>query len=767
MTDMSMLPTADTAPLADPAPADGQPIDRPLRRYGRWIIALVLTILPIIGMVLYSSEHFHNLPWGETWVYAVTYGIPVARGQFTFDMLFMQFVDHRIVTQRLLMLALIELTNWDFRWHLIITFVQAGLIVVCAAALMRRVRPALAVIMLPLAALLWFSPIIGPVWLRVYNDTIAPFMFLIIGVLWVTTARPGWRTFIVALLIAWAAALSTLNGFGVFIVLPCVAGLRGWRSTPRANLRDLAIWVGIGGVTAALYLIGLTPSRITTLAFDPVEIGRFTVGLWGAVFSNDLATASVLGLAGLLLTLVNVLALVRHHGWRTALPVIAPFAGLMLFGLMAAGLTAIGRANTYGPLYGLGQAHYTMQSLIVWTGAAGIGLLALHDLRGRGSPAPALTLGFALIGALLCSAAMMQFIESPVNRHTEVPFTLDDEQARCVRNHVIHRDETCFLIPVEERFQDWGYWLHPRYAEYADAMAVERLAGYNDAYNTFAYVPPSYRPGDRIIVDAGFSAQHIPLRTFDDVRVPETDILRIARTDQLPLALHDAVHIIADETSAVAVRAFIADAAQVWYVRPGSTAPFGNVYLEAVAAQMQDFPIVLGRRTLERQVYSSIRRFANSDSAPAQIVPVYLNSFNIVPQAGEADGVIYENTLVQEDNAEYRALRVPGPSALRLPITISAAVSRATLEIGSYVHFGSVTPNDTRTVTTQVEIDDGTTRVVAASVVHTPANHEIIVPLSVDLRPYAGRPINIFLTVTAEPLATVTWIDPYIEALTP
>ena len=558
----------------------------PLAARSKVVLAL-LSALPFAILATYVATHSVNAPWGEAWDYAQTLIIPTYDRTLNVAELYAQYIDHRIVTSKLLMVAYTYLTRWDLRSHSIVALMQAVAIFAFAVAMFSRGnRRGAWVVAIPFSMLI-FAVNLSTVWVRPYNDTLFPFVFLIVGTWTITGGPPRWRNLMATAVCASGATFSTLIGFSMWgAMLP---GL--WAAGYRRP-QYYGVWVALFGLHLAAYSIGFHFSGLTRFGAPLLGVVLFALALLGSAFSRSVPISVATAVVGLGLATFD-LYLLRHtldfgrrvSGWIT----------LIAYGLVSALATAAGRAHL-GTWYALQAPHYTLISVCLWLGIIALSVMTLQELSSDPRRVPA-TINLAVLVALVPLYARVNIEAASTFSLIGVSYGPTAADEVCLRRAVITGKSDCFHD---------DYWFGPSHAPINYELARRRLATFGRMEHIAATLPPEYQPSDRIVVYAPLAAQHVPVMDGAGHRVPDRDILHAMADDQRELFLPDAPPgALAVSASALpaSLDTFVSGSSRIWYFATSEDPAPGRAIEAALHQKFAPGTVRLDQADQDRLLY--------------------------------------------------------------------------------------------------------------------------------------------------------------------
>ena len=557
------------------------------------IVLAFLSALPFVVLATYVATHAVNAPWGEGWDYARTLIIPTYDGTLNVGELYAQYLDHRIVVSKLLMVAYTHLTRWDIRSHSVVALIQAVTIFAFAVAMFSRGNRAGAWVVAVPFSLLIFAVSLATVWLRPYNDTLFPFVFLTIGA-WVMTAGvPSWRNLIGTAACATGATFSTMIGLLMWGTM--VPGL--WAAGYRKP-RYFGVWLLLSCLNLTAYSIGFHFSKLTQFGASRVDVVSFALAILGSAFSRTVPISVATAVVGLSLATLD-LYLLRHvldFGRR-----VSGWVSLLVYGLVSAVATAAGRAHL-GTWYAVQVPHYTLISVCLWIGIIALSVMTIQE-RSNDRGRVALTVNLGVLVALLPLYARVNIDAASQFKQLGITYGPTAADEDCLRRTVITGEKDCF----HDR-----YWFGAYHAPVNYELARRRLGTFGRMEHIAATLPPEYRPSDRIVVFAPLAAQHVPLADGAGRAVPAGDILRIMADDQRGLFLLDAppgTLTAAASTLPASLDSFAGGASRIWYFATSEDPPTGSAIEVALQRRFAPATVQVDQPGQHRLLYPVARLF--------------------------------------------------------------------------------------------------------------------------------------------------------------
>jgi len=210
-------------------------------------------------------------------------------------------------------------------------------------------------------------------------------LFVLLTIWFVSRPIKSTRIVLAAAAMAYLGSLSSVVSWMVWIIL--LLGMIGFGYD---DWRVYFIWAGGAALTALTLLVtpgftlGLGNNYLigeaSSLLRDVGGYVRFTLAYLGAVFTfgpqSNILLAFVMGVLGITVYVGNVAYLWRVPGWRRYAVLCSL---LVIYSGMYGGLTAIGRLQQFGVVWGLGH-HYMSFGALFWCGIAGLVAASLHHM---------------------------------------------------------------------------------------------------------------------------------------------------------------------------------------------------------------------------------------------------------------------------------------------------------------------------------------------------------------------------------------------------
>jgi hypothetical protein len=359
----------------------------------RWAllpIAFALAILPACLLGILIVKYSVNVPFQDQWAIARLLPKWVER-TLSFGDLIAQHNESRKFFPRLIFLPLAQLTHWDVRYEMLISFLLACLVAVNLYRLNRLTVesiPLQGLLLAAIANLIIFSPVQWDNWLWGIQVVVFIPIACITTAISVCYSQLSLNTkFSICLGLAIVSTFSYANGILYWaIVFPVLLG--SWRDWLAHKRLALAWWLSFAIACFAYFYNYQKPAQTPSFAYalsHPLEAGNYLLAFLGTPlgFGTALPTvqlASVVGFAILLLVGVISLYFYKH---RSIL--VYPNRGWLMLGaysLLSASITTLGRVG-----FGIEQAtssRYTTFSLYLLIALIHLIPITINHARQQG-----------------------------------------------------------------------------------------------------------------------------------------------------------------------------------------------------------------------------------------------------------------------------------------------------------------------------------------------------------------------------------------------
>jgi hypothetical protein len=377
------------------------------KRFASWVVRhnSVLTIAtasltPIVYLVFidrFAVNAFYNDDWSTIpMVHAAVHG------HLALSQLWGQYNESRLFSQNVIVVLFGFVDGLDLRS---VIFLSAAALIASYAGLLVLVGKylgRLTPITVLIVGVIWFSlaDVENALWAFQVSWYLTVFFFVTMLVALLIPNNHRTALFVVAVLLASAASLTTVQGFLCWPV-GAICLLWSKRSAGRARA-EIAVWVGALVANLALYLpgykfsdaktcvaptlvvencsiTGLLHHPLTAFGFFVALIGNVIPGDLGSGFLQDVARFEVVGVVLLAAALFVLLQSWRHRASSADPPL--PLL-LIVFSLLFDVMITIGRAGT-GASGAVSNNRYNIANLILLTG---VFIYALGRLRRLSLP---------------------------------------------------------------------------------------------------------------------------------------------------------------------------------------------------------------------------------------------------------------------------------------------------------------------------------------------------------------------------------------------
>jgi hypothetical protein len=333
-------------------------------------LLILLGILPGLLLLRDIQTFSVNVPFMDDWQF-----VPLLQeaknGTLTFQKLWAPHDEHRLLLPRIIIIASMFATGWDYRVQSLITFWVVAIISVCLLWLMIRLEGNRNSVFWAwaLANIALFSPIQFHNWLWPMQFAyFLPYMFLVLCFCALYARIPALPKFLLAAVFALAGNWSFVQGNLIWpAALPVILYASGILCTDAR--RNFAIaWLATGALAVTLYFWGLeqnsaaseyayghdgippTMSTLRLLQEQPantiLRMGRFILGMFGNAVARGLPVADNLLLSYISGAILLLLALVAVAvAWKRGLFFnrALPWTCFLVFAFLTAAFVCIGR----------------------------------------------------------------------------------------------------------------------------------------------------------------------------------------------------------------------------------------------------------------------------------------------------------------------------------------------------------------------------------------------------------------------------------------
>ncbi len=300
----------------------------------------------------------------------------------TWEELWQQHNEHRILFPRILLLALGRITGWNVNYELLLNYGFACATFALVLALLARMRRQLHICqpcwLLPTLAVLHFSLAQCENWLFGMNMVIYLNVCCVVAALsLLAVPKLHFPGFLAALAMAVVASGTFANGLLLWLL-----GTLQLLVLHRRRLAYTAGWALCGSAVITVYLTGyFRPAHHPSPVFpdeNPAGFASYLFTYLGSPVSNGSA-AMLAGACGIIVLSAALWVLYRR---QVPLSVVLPLVSLAAYAVGSGALTALGRTG-----FGITQAltgRYVTISLLLWVvSAAALYLVAETTRRGR------------------------------------------------------------------------------------------------------------------------------------------------------------------------------------------------------------------------------------------------------------------------------------------------------------------------------------------------------------------------------------------------
>ncbi len=395
-------------------------------------VLLLLGLLPVIALFAIISEYSVNVPYWDEWELTPLV-IKLHTGGITWNELWVQHNEHRILFPRLIFLALTKIGGWNTVNEIYTSFGFALLaLIILWRLLVKTFSSKSSFLLLCPFSLLFFSAVQFENWTAGWQVGWYLITLCLIFAVWVLAKWPG-KWFGLTLAIAATVVATYSLASAIFIWFVIAAGLvverRAWR------VSQILVWCSSAVVFLGLYFYNSVTGFLEPFYFlrEPLKFSYYVMAYLGSPFGfganeNGLVISAIFGGIGLMLALL-VLAVIWRKTYRTSqtkdtsFTKFLPWLELMLFAALSACMTALGRAGAFG-LETATSSRYTSISILFWFGLiVGVTIvLSNYSFTGRK------LLNFSIKGllVLVAIAFLAGYLSSYLSGFTQLK--LIDEQ---------------------------------------------------------------------------------------------------------------------------------------------------------------------------------------------------------------------------------------------------------------------------------------------------------------------------------------------------
>jgi hypothetical protein len=342
------------------------------------VLVGLLALAPALHILIYLRGYLVNLPWWDEWDVSVIVASKTAAGTLTLGDLFSQQNEHIIFFTNLVTVALTRLTHWNVTFESYISFALTAVNLLILLDLFRRDRlEAFLLAAVPISALTFSIR-------QVFNWQFGFQTQFFFSVLWLMLAMwvlrvtaQGWRPVLIAAVLALFGTYSMSPGLMLWLALPLMMWLRGYRKPRYFIFWTLAAGAGFW----SYFMLRHTADHIDT---DPILLFTYFVEVMGGplIWGNTLvaiilAVMMFVALAANLTYLWPIIPRERLAAWIT----------LAAFGVGVGLLISAGRAHIllFDPLQSM-ESRYVTATVQCWIALLALMFMTLSVHARSGSP---------------------------------------------------------------------------------------------------------------------------------------------------------------------------------------------------------------------------------------------------------------------------------------------------------------------------------------------------------------------------------------------
>ncbi len=331
-------------------------------------LTYLLTIFPPLLLLMMIFRFNINFPFYDQWDFIPTL-VSLKTGTLTFAQLWAQHNEHRIFFPRTIMVILAAMSGWDIRWQIGMNFLLGvGIFLALSYLFYNRVIKQGGIdipLLFPILSFFIFSLNQWENWFWGWQiQILLNVLAVIIGIIFLTSNRLSWRSFLLSLVYGFIATFSFATGIVYWpmgFILLCLQIFL----SKKKQWHFIALWIGATFFVYFLYMWGYKvppnpPSR-WVIAHQPFEFATYILVFLGSpILAFNVAGALFVGIVGIVLFIITVKLLhAQLAKYRTLL---LPCFGLSLYTIFCAFMTGVGRA-AFGPEQAASSRYQTFSQL--------------------------------------------------------------------------------------------------------------------------------------------------------------------------------------------------------------------------------------------------------------------------------------------------------------------------------------------------------------------------------------------------------------------
>lgn len=351
----------------------------PSTHHLRNLAFLLTTAIPLCVLLFMIAKYSVEMPYMDEWD-LVPLIDQAFRGDLTFQDLWAQHNEHRIVFPQLLLVSLATWTSWNAFYELYLMVALAAGILLLVCKIMLRGRPALTQ-----TAFVWLLPVLSAAafslrqwesWMMGVNNVIyLSVLGAFAGIYLLSSGKFGWKQF-------WGGAalgiFSTYSFSTGFVYWPIGLFLLFFSNFPETKTKRAAIvlWVIVAAAAVGLYKIGyVQPSHLPRpleALKHPMDLALYVVLYLGSLMPSSFHISFLAGITGLVCFCFLAIQLFKSPGLPRA--AFLGLAAIGLFVILNAVITGLGRVET--SIYQAMSSRYVTISWPFWASVLGLGAMA-------------------------------------------------------------------------------------------------------------------------------------------------------------------------------------------------------------------------------------------------------------------------------------------------------------------------------------------------------------------------------------------------------
>jgi len=592
------------------------------------LFVVLMSSIPLFFVVLYMQSYGRNVPYSDQWHFSSEIAVAAQNGTLSFEQLFRQYNDHRIVFTNVSTAISSLLTNWNTKiemWlNLVIAFAYFSLLL---RMFYHQAPQAFMAALIPISAIV-FSLNQQYNWLLGHHTGWHYVVLFTFAAIYLILYTPlSWRSLFAAALMCTFATFSFGSG-----AISWFLGLGLLWMRPYRNIPQYIFWVFATTICISLYA-GESSSSANAPSIqylNPIDLISFAVALLGnAVTWFDLTAAYVVGTLGILIFSMNLFYLwLPKHDWR----IIAPWLGVGGFGMGASLGIALARYNENIQEMALTN-RFVGAALPFWFAVVAVMVIVIYALWNHHETAYKKYLLYSNIffavlltfSYLRASAFTLQTANESFRYNHRLAWNSEHKfEEDCMLLFPVMRDLDCFEAIT-------GWIDGGNIDEHTYRLAAYKLAIFHKQPST--QIIERLDDDDRILIDSPSRWLNVYIRDWMLADVNDEQLFHIAPsetallTDLLPHPLGRNRVETLDDRALVEISDFIEGRSTIWYLFTPETAEHEAMISEALTDY---YPTVT---LIEDPVYQSSFTLIRFEQEPKEISIKYRFGNDITLQA--------------------------------------------------------------------------------------------------------------------------------------